>query len=96
MITSYKIVILKNIEYINKNLYNIIKNISEKHYENVKFILISRSTKGFPNFMKGFFMLLRMPCPKLNELTNYFKHAAKKEHIKVSSSDLKELIVSKN
>lgn len=92
---SYKIVILKNIQYINKNIYNVIKNISEQYYNNVKFILISRSTKGFPNYMKGFFMLIRIPSPNLKELMDYYKYVVNKENITLSKSDLEKLIISK-
>ena len=68
---KYKLVIIKNIEYIDLESLKSLKHIVETKYNNIRFILITSSISSINNFLKGFFLLLRLPYPTKIELINY-------------------------
>jgi DNA polymerase III delta prime subunit len=70
---KFKLIIIKNIEFIDVESFKILKNIIEKKYNSVRFILITSHFSKINNFIKGFFLLIRVPSPCKNELFNYIK-----------------------
>ena len=68
---KFKLIIIKNIEYINVDSFRIIKYFIEKKYNNIRFILITSKMSNINNCLKGSFLLLRVPYPNKTELFNY-------------------------
>ena len=68
---KFKLIIIKNIEFIDFESFKILKNIIEKKYNSIRFILITSKFSKINNFIKGFFLLIRVPKPCEKEL---FKH----------------------
>ena len=69
---KFKLIIIKNIEYINYYSLLLIKNILEKQH-GIKFILISNKS-NVNTFFKGFFLLLKIPKPSKTEVYNFLKN----------------------
>ena len=72
---NFKLILIKNIEYIDNHSLLIMKNILEKN-RFIKFILIS-NTSNLNTFFKGFFLLLKIPKPKKIEVYNYLNTICK-------------------
>jgi DNA polymerase III delta prime subunit len=69
--SKFKLIIIKNIEYINDDSFRILKYFIEKKYNNIRFILITSNISNINNFLKGSFLLFRVPYPNKNELFDY-------------------------
>ena len=85
--SNFKLIIIKNIEFINSESFRIIKYFIEKKYNNIRFILITSNISNINNFFKGFFLLFRVPYPNKNELFNYVSTI-----YNIKSSKLKNII----
>lgn len=72
---NFKLILIKNIEFIDNHSLLILKNILEKN-NFVKFILIS-NTSNLNKFFKGFFLLLKIPRPKKIEVFDYLQNKCK-------------------
>ena len=68
---KFKLIVIKNIEYINNDSLRIIKYFIEKKHNNIRFIFITSNISNINHFFKGFFLLLRLPYPNKTELYNY-------------------------
>ena len=68
---KFKLIIIKNIEYIDYESLKSLKYIIEKKYNHIRFILITSSLSSINKFFRGFFLLLRLPYTNKIELTNY-------------------------
>jgi len=68
---KFKLIIIKNIEYISSESLRIIKYFIEKKYNNIRFIFITSNIANINSFFKGFFLLLRVPYPNKDELYNF-------------------------
>ena len=85
--SKFKLIIIKNIEYINDDSFRILKYFIEKKYNNIRFILITSNISNINNFLKGFFLLFRVPYPNKNELFDYISTI-----YNIKSSKLKTII----
>ena len=96
---KFKLIIIKNIEYIDFESLKSLKYIVEKKYNHIRFILITSSISSINNFFKGFFLLLRLPYPNKNELLNYISllypslHNEKIKYILQNTSDLNTIFI---
>jgi hypothetical protein len=70
---KFKLIIIKNIEFIDFESFKLLKNIIEKKYNSIRFILITSKFSKINNFIKGFFLLIRVPTPCDQELFNHIK-----------------------
>jgi len=68
---KFKLIIIKNIEYINNESLRIVKYFIEKKSNNIRFIFITSNISNINDFFKGFFLLLRLPYPNKTEIYNY-------------------------
>ena len=68
---KFKLIVIKNIEYISNDSLRIIKYFIEKKYNNIRFIFITSNISNINHFFKGFCLLLRLPYPNKTELYNY-------------------------
>ena len=68
-----KLIIIKNIEFIDFESFKSIKNIIEKKYNSIRFIFITSNLSKINDFIKGFFLLIRIPTPCKKELFIYLK-----------------------
>ena len=68
-----KLIIIKNIEFIDFESFKSIKNIIEKKYNSIRFIFITSNLSKINDFIKGFFLLIRVPTPCNKELFTYLK-----------------------
>lgn len=85
--SKFKLIIIKNIEYINDDSFRILKYFIEKKYNNIRFILITSNISNINNFLKGAFLLFRVPYPNKNELFDYVSTI-----YNIKSSKLKTII----
>ena len=69
--SDFKLIIIKNIEYVNIDAFRILKYMIEKKYNKIRFILITSKISSINSFLKGYFLLLRVPQPDKTELFNY-------------------------
>ena len=93
---NYKIIVLKNIEFLSKETYQIIKMINEKYYENVKFILLSQSLNNVPSYLKGYFFFMRIQIPKMLDIQEFFWNIVKKEKIEIAKKELESIVNKEN
>jgi len=70
---KFKLIIIKNIEYIDFEALKSLKHIVEKKYNYIRFILLTSSLSSITNFFKGFFLLLRLPYADKIELSSYIE-----------------------
>lgn len=70
---KFKLILIKNIEFIDFESFKILKNIIEKKHNSIRFILITSQFSKINSFVKGFFLLIRVPSPCKNELFKYIK-----------------------
>jgi DNA polymerase III delta prime subunit len=68
-----KLIIIKNIEFIELDSFKIVKNIIEKKYNSIRFIFITSKLSKINDFIKGFFLLIRVPKPCKQELFEHIK-----------------------
>ena len=68
-----KLIIIKNIEFIDLESLKKIKNIIEKKYNSIRFIFITSKLSKINDFIKGFFLLIRVPTPCKQSLFTYIK-----------------------
>jgi len=90
---SFKVIVLRNIQFINKNMYNVIKNICEKSYNQCKFIFMCNSISNIPRLMFGFFFFIRVSMiHQKEELYEYINKICIKEKITMNPEKLNKLI----
>lgn len=82
---KFKLIIIKNIEYISNESFRIIKYFIEKKYNTIRFIFITSNISNINPFFKGFFLLLRLPYPNKNELFNYVSTIYNINSLKIKS-----------
>lgn len=91
---SYKVVILRNVQYMSKQLYNILKNIFENQYDNVRFILTCHTMNKIPKYIFGFLFLVKMPYLKMEDsiIVEHLNKICIKENISMNNEKLKKLL----
>ena len=89
---KFKLIIIKNIEYIDFESLKYLKNMIEKKYYRIRFILVTSNISKINNFLKGFFLLLRLPYPNKTELNKYVSNIYSKK-ISVNTYNLNELFI---
>ena len=80
------IVVIKNIEIIRYENIKYLKNIIEKYYNNNLFIFISK--KDIPDILKGFFLNLRVPKPKKQELDKLIIYICKIKNFNINEEQI--------
>ena len=95
---SYKVVILRNVQYMNTQLYNTLKNIFENNYDNIRFILICDTINNIPKYIFGFLFLIKIPYLKYQEekLKNFLNNICQKENISMNNDKLEKLLKNYN
>lgn len=88
---KFKLIIIKNIEYINNESLRIVKYFIEKKSNNIRFIFITSNISNINDFFKGFFLLLRLPYPNKTEIYNYVSSI-----YNINDSKLKSIINDTN
>ena len=88
----YKIIIIKNGEYISKENYGIFKTISETYYQTCKFIITFKNISKATTYFRGLFSFIRIPLPNEIELVSFLKDISFKECICAKEKDLKEIV----
>jgi DNA polymerase III delta prime subunit len=89
---KFKLIIIKNIDVIDDFSFKIIKSIIEKKHDSIRFILIASTISNLNNFIKGCFLLIRIPFPDKIELLNYVSNI----YPNVKTSKIKSLISEAN
>ena len=69
-IDSYNVVIIRNCQYLKKELFFTIKKFSEKYIENCRFILLTNNINVFRNSITNF-MFIRVPKETTANISNY-------------------------
>mgnify|MGYP001183088814 CR=1 FL=1 len=69
-IDSYNVVIIRNCQYLKKELFFTIKKFSEKYVENCRFILLTNNINVFQNSITNF-MFMRIPMETTTNISNY-------------------------
>ena len=95
MSNGFSVVVIKNAHYLTYEIFNALKNINEKYYDNCKFILLANTLTNIPKSQFGFFFFVRMPMVSAEVLTNHFRVLCKNEQIKITAPQIKT-IVAKN
>ena len=88
---KFKLIIIKNIEYIRNDSLRIVKYFIEKKSNNIRFIFITSNISNINDFFKGFFLLLRLPYPNKTEIYNYVSSI-----YNINDSKLKSIINDTN
>lgn len=89
----YKIILIKNGDFISKENYSIFKTITETYYQTCKFIITFNSISECSPFLKGLFSFIRIPLAKENDIISFLKDVSFKEGINARDEDLKEIVV---
>ena len=89
---KFKLIIIQNINYIDDETLKILKCIIDKKVDSIRFILISSNMSKLNNFLKGRFLLFRVPFPDKNELLNYVSSI----YPNIKNSKLKSIILESN
>ena len=87
----YKVILIKNIHHLNTSAIQYLCFASEKHCDNVRFILTTNNI-SFYKKIKSFFFYIRVPKPEESDLLNYIEHISKKENIKLNLNQKKDII----
>lgn len=90
---SFKVILLRNIQFLNKTMYEVIKNICEKYYNNCRFIFISSSLSNVPKIMFGFCFFVRISLyDQKQQLKDVISNICVKEKITMNTGKLDKLI----
>lgn len=92
-----KIIILINIEKINKNSLLSLRKLIETTYKSAKYILETSSISNIPDTLITRFFSFRIPSPKREEVESVIKNTIKINKIKITKSNLNKIIdINKN
>tara|TARA_Y100000590_G_scaffold343714_2_gene392828 strand:- start:28909 stop:29919 length:1011 start_codon:yes stop_codon:yes gene_type:complete len=91
---SYNIIIIKNAQYLSMEIISIVKDISEKYSNSIRFILTTNNISKLNNVLTNFFYL-RIPKDTNEIFVNYFKHIVEEEDINIKDKELIEIINNK-
>ena len=83
-INSYNVVIIRNCQYLKKELFFTIKKFSEKYVENCRFILLTNNINVFHNSITNF-MFIRIPKETTANISNYLCNIIKSHEINESN-----------
>ena len=89
---GFSIVVIKNAHYLTDDIFNALKNINEKYYENCKFILLANTLTNVSRLQFGFFFFVRMPMVSATVLANHFQDLCKNEKIKITLPQINTII----
>jgi hypothetical protein len=91
---DYKIIIIRNLHYANAEFILLIKNIIEKKYNSIKFLL---TTTNLTNviMLKTFCTLVRLNYSPKETISNYINKYVKSNNIKIKKNII-ETIVNEN
>ena len=87
-----KIILLINIEKINKNSLLSLRKLIETTYKSAKYILETSSISNIPDTLLTRFFLFIIPSPKREEVESVIKNIVKKNKIKITKSNLNKII----
>ena len=89
---SYKVIMIKNGDYINKINYPFFKHIAERYYDTCRLIITFNNISRLTNDLKGVFSYIRVPFENDNVILEFMKYISSKEGIATKDEDLKEII----
>ena len=80
---NFKLILIKNVEFIDDETIKILKFIIEKKVDDFKFILTTSNITKLDKFYLGFFLNLRIPSPQKKELKKLLinNYKVKKEKV---------------
>jgi len=93
MTNSFKVIVLRNVQFLNKHMYDVIKNICERSHSQCKFIFMSNSLSNVPKLMFGFFFFIRLSLiTQKAELKDYINAICLTEKITMNPDKLDKLV----
>jgi DNA polymerase III delta prime subunit len=93
---DYTVIVIKNAHYLTADIYDIIKMINEKRYNNCRFILLADSLVNTSRSLFGFFFFIRIPMIKPPELIKYFSKICSHEKLVITEEQILSVIQKNN
>lgn len=88
---TYNIIVIKNCQYLTKENILVIKNVSEKYYNNIRFLLTGSNISKLNNILSNFFYI-RIPRDIQDKRLKYFKAICNENNINITHDKLNCLI----
>ncbi len=92
----YKIVIINTIDNLSYYAQASLRRTMEKYADSCKFIFVSNQLSKIHEPLKSRCLMVRVPLPSDEVLTNIAMNVALKENIKLKSSDIVEIVKKSN
>lgn len=92
----YKMVIINTIDNLSYYAQASLRRTMEKYADSCKFIFISHQLSKIHEPLKSRCLMIRVPLPSNENLTNIAMNIALKENIQLKSSDIVEIVNSSN
>lgn len=89
---SYKILLIRNVEYLSGEILDYFKCISEKYSSTIRLILLTSNFSAISHKLLGRFSYVRVPSPNNEELREYIKYIISKENVKLSQKNIETII----
>jgi len=88
---SYKIILIRNVEYLSGEILDYFKCISEKFSSTIRLILITSNFSAISRKLLGRFSYVRVPSPTNEEIKDYIKYVISKENVKLSEKNIETI-----
>lgn len=87
-----KVILIKNADELLHN-NNTFKNIIEKYSNTCRFLITVNSISKISKALTSFFMCIRIPTPKYNDIFNLVKYIANEEKYLIKDNEIHNLII---
>ena len=89
---KYKIIIIKNAEYLSQSSQAFLRRTMEKHSEYCKFILHTHDLTSIITPLQSRSLCIRIPSISHEECLSYIQYVTKKENINIEVNEIKKLL----
>ncbi|CUM68224.1 uncharacterized protein PRCAT00005945001 [Priceomyces carsonii] len=87
----FKIVVINEADSLSRDAQAALRRTMEKYSSNIRFILVSNSISNIIPPIKSRTLLIRIPSPSTDDISDILYHIGKKESVKFSSSNESEI-----
>ncbi|KAI5951717.1 RFC5 [Candida jiufengensis] len=87
----FKVVIINEADSLSRDAQAALRRTMEKYSSNIRLILVCNSISNIIAPIKSRTLLVRIPSPTINDISNILNQVAKKEHVKFTSSSEQDI-----
>ena len=91
--SAYKIIVIRNIHYLNSDIIKFLGSVIEKYVESVRFILITSSNYSrVMHILQGKYFFIKIPSPDRQKILEFSNDIFNENNITISSNNINKII----